>query len=359
MAEKVILKKSEKKNLHVILLLILTIFSLNIIISNASSSSVPDAYLITGVPMHQQINALMCGPGVLEMIFDFWGADIDQQAISNVARSSSVGTYTWDMVRTGHFSYLSAASGSFFPDQVLENGFPERQIGYASFSYSNDTMWWPQLKALIASNIPVVLLMKWAPDDPTGHYRVIVGYDETKNVVYFMDPWGRSLKHMINPDGTVTWNMTEFADAWNYSEYGTPHPYWGAVMIPWSINLSTNGGTSAGSTLNVTANITYPCPQPFDCTTYPASDSNANIILPSGMHLENGQSEISIGNLLAGESVNVTWNVHLDANEEDSWIQVNGNGFVLGSVAEFNVNNGIYPAYKYKDNIGGEGQIKI
>lgn len=360
MTENVRHKKIEKRNLHVIFLLILIFFSLNLIIGNSSSaSSPPDAYLIEGVPMHQQITGVMCGPGALEMIFDFWGADLNQKAIADVARTSKDGTYTWDMVRTGHFSYLSTAMGTYFPNQVRETGFPKRPTGYASFNYSNDTIWWPELKALIASNIPVVLLMKWAPDDSTGHYRVIVGYDETKEVVYFMDPWGRSLKHITNPDGTVTWNMTDFVDAWNYSEYGTPHPYWGAIMIPWSVNLSTNGITSAGSKLNVTANITYPCPHPFDCTAYPASDSNAAIMLPSGMHLQNGQSQVTIGELQAGESVNVMWNVQLDANGAGSWIKVNGSGFVSGAVPEFKVKKVVYLAYNYKDNIGGEGRIKI
>jgi len=360
MTENVRHKKIEKRNLHVIFLLILIFFSLNLIIGNSSSaSSPPDAYLIEGVPMHQQITGVMCGPGALEMIFDFLGADLNQKAIADVARTSKDGTYTWDMVRTGHFSYLSTAMGTYFPNQVRETGFPKRPTGYASFNYSNDTIWWPELKALIASNIPVVLLMKWAPDDSTGHYRVIVGYDETKEVVYFMDPWGRSLKHITNPDGTVTWNMTDFVDAWNYSEYGTPHPYWGAIMIPWSVNLSTNGITSAGSKLNVTANITYPCPHPFDCTAYPASDSNAAIMLPSGMHLQNGQSQVTIGELQAGESVNVMWNVQLDANGAGSWIKVNGSGFVSGAVPEFKVKKVVYPAYNYKDNIGGEGRIKI
>ena len=130
-------------------------------------------------------------------------------------------------------------------------------------------------------------------------------------------------------------------------------------MMPWSVNLSTNGITSAGSRLIVTANITYPCPQPFDCTAYPASDSNAVIILPSGMHLQNDQSQITIGKLQAGESVNVTWNVKLDANGAGSWIKVKGSGFVSGDVPEFKVKKVVYPAYDYKDNIGGEAQIQI
>ena len=356
--------KSKKRNLPFIFLLILIFFYFSLTIGTAESSSFPpDAYLIEGVNMHQQITAFFCGPGALEMIFDFWGADIDQASIANVARTSSKGTFTWDMVRTGHFSHLSAARGSYSPDEAPMNGFSKRKLGYASFNYSSDTFWWPDLKALIASDIPVVLLMKWAPDDDTGHYRVIVGYDENKSdmndsFVYFMDPWGRSNKKITNEDGTITWNMTDFEKAWNYSEYRSPHPHWGAIMMPWSVVLKTEGMTSKGSQLKVTANITYHCPKPFDCGAYPASDTNAKIIIPSGMHLK-GLPQITIGSLRAGESANVTWNVKLDSDGAGSWIKVQAGGLISGEVPEIKEKGVSYPAYEYTDNIGGKAKIKI
>lgn len=187
-----------------------------------SASSLPEAYLISGISQHKQLNGLSCGPAALETMFDYRGEDIDQKAIADVARSSSSGTWTWDMVRTGHFSHLSKANGSFFPHDAPAAGFSQRPLGYASFSYSSEKFWLEELKGLIAADIPVLLLMKYAPNDDGGHYRTIVGYNETKKVVYFIDPWVRDQKRVTNPDGTVTWTMDDFKTAWNYSEYGTP-----------------------------------------------------------------------------------------------------------------------------------------
>jgi hypothetical protein len=76
----------DKMNLSVKLLLIFIIFNFSIPIYDvASASSLPDAYQIAGVPQHKQINALLCGPGALELLFDFWGADINPKAIASRA----------------------------------------------------------------------------------------------------------------------------------------------------------------------------------------------------------------------------------------------------------------------------------
>ncbi len=339
--------------------ILVIVCSINLTANASAASSLPGAYNITGVIQHRQINGLSCGPAALEIMFDYWGADINQKSIADVSRSSSIGTYTWDMERTGQFSHLSAGQGRFFPHDVPTTGFPERPLGYASFSFSSNTFWWPDLKGLIASNIPVILLMKYSPSDDTGHYRVIVGYDENKDEVYFMDPWGRDQGRTTNPDGTVTWNMTDFKNAWNYNKYGTPHPYWGAIMMPWSVKVRTTGKTTANSTIRVTADIKYPCPQPFDCSSYPASNTSAEISLPSNMTVS-GSSTIDIGNLPAGKSAIVTWLVHANADSTGSAITVSAGGLVSGAVPQV-YRNGYqvsYTAYNYTDEIGGEASIK-
>lgn len=359
MTEKPANKKKHINDFDIIFLLISIYLAFSFNINSVSASTLPDAYLIQGIDLHQQRTEFLCGPGAIDMVFDFWGANINQKAIADVARTSPDGTYTWDMVRTGHFSSLSAAEGSQFSDHVPTKGFKKRSRGYAAFNYSSDKIWWKELKALIASDIPVILLMKWSPDDYEGHYRVIVGYDEKKNVVYFMDPWGRELKKIANPDGTVTWNKSDFKKAWNYSEYGTPHPYWGAIMLPWSVNLYADDNRNSGSIINITARITYPCPEPFNCNDFPASNTIASIKLPSGLHIEKGKSKKKIGDLKAGESVNVTWKVHLNSNGTGSWIKVSTGGIVSGSVPAFKSSGGLYHAYNYKDNIGGKARLKI
>jgi len=323
--------------------------------------ALPRAHTITGVHQHKQLNGLDCGPASVEIVFDYWGIDIDQKAIADVARTSSIGTWTWDIVRTGHFSYMSTAQGRFFPHDAPTAGFPERPVGYASFSYSSNGFWWADLKGLIASDIPVILLMKYAPDDSKGHYRVIVGYDENKGVVYFMDPWDRGMGKLTNPDGTLTWTMADFESAWNYAEYGTIKPYWGAVIMPWSISLHTTRKTSPGSVISVTAVITYPCPKPFDCSAYPAYNAYAEISLPPGMKLLGGSTIINIGGLSAGKSCTVSWNVKLEKDGTGSSITISAGGTVSDSVPEANwKGNGVYyPPYGYTDGIGGVMTITL
>jgi hypothetical protein len=349
-----------KKRVNVLSVLVLIILCFSIV--GCAASPLPSAHNITGVTQHKQINGLSCGPAALEIMFNFWGADINQKSIADVARSSSIGTYTWDMVRTGHFSHLSAAHGRFFPHDAPTAGFPERRLGYASFNYSSDTFWWSELKALIAADIPVILLMKYAPSDDTGHYRVIVGYDEDKSEVYFMDPWERDQGRVTNPDGTVTWNMTDFKTAWNYyDKSGITHPYWGAVMMPWSVNLRTSGKATADSMIKVTADIKYPCPQPFDCSSYPASNTSAEIHLPPNMNLSGSSSSftIDIGNLAAGKSTTVSWVLRVNADASGSAINVSARGQVSGAVPQvyWNGNHFSYPAYNYTDEIGVEASI--
>ncbi|MCC6326193.1 MAG: C39 family peptidase [Candidatus Brocadia sp.] len=367
-----------KNRLTVLLLVLMVSHVCTLVVRANETTGLPKAYLIAGVPHHKQITGLSCGPASLEILYDFWGEDIDQRAITDVTRTSSIGTYTWDMMRAGYFSHLSRAQGRFFPSYAPKAGYPERPLGYVSFSHASDNLWWTDLKGLIARNIPVVLLMKYAPDDATGHYRIIVGYDEENGVVYFVDPWGRDLNKMTNPDGTITWSMTDFKDAWNYIGYGTDRPYWGAVIMPWRVTIHTTGEIAPGSILEVTAEITYPCLQPFDCSAYSAFNVSAEIILPPEISLWQGASRIDIGSFQAGEKVTVTWLVKLDEGGPDSSITVKATGFVSGAVPEAprmgektkphsnkgeggdkKNNRNCYPAYDYTDEIGVEEHLEL
>ncbi len=165
---------------------------------------------------------------------------------------------------------------------------------------------------------------------------------------------------VTNPDGTVTWTMTDFKNAWNYDRHGTPHLYWEAVMMPWSINLRTSSKPTAGSTVNVIADIKYPCPQPFDCSSYPASNTISEIHLPPGMNVS-GSPRINIANLAAGRTTTVSWNVKVDSDAAGSIITVSAGGKVSGAVPQvyWNGNQVSYPAYDYTDEIGGEAGIRL
>lgn len=323
---------------------------------SAAETALPTAYMISDVPWHKQITGISCGAGSLEIVFDYWGPDIDQKEIADVARTSSSGTWPADIVRTGHFSHLSAAMGSFYPSMVPEAGFTARAIGYAAFSHAGHTFWLDDLKALVAADLPVIVLMAYAPDGDVGHYRVVVGYDDDQQLIYFSDTWGRDIMKPSGFTGVIAWSYANFESAWNYTDY-SELPFFGAVILPWQVALRYTGSATAGSTITVEADITYPCPYPMDKTEFPARSVMATIDLPEGMHLTNPASVIEIQDMAAGETVTVTWTVACDEAASGKSITVSASGIVDGWVpdAAWAGNTRYYPAYNYTDEIGGQG----
>ncbi len=349
------------KSVISIVLVVLMAGAFSPVATAGGRESIPTSHMIANIPFHQQMNGLSCGAGSLEMVFDYWGPDIDQKEIMNVARTSSDGTWTPDIVRTGQFSSLSSAMGNYFPNVGPYGGFVERGLGYAAFGFSSDRFWLPELKTLIAHDIPVIVLMNYAPTGGGGHYRVVMGYDDVRSLIYFIDTWGRDTLHLNNWTGILPWTYADFQSGWNYAEYGTAHPYYGVVVMPWSVDIAVKGKTTVGSTFTVTATTTYPCPKPFDSTQFPASDAFASISLPSGMTLVGSSAQASLGTLVAGASSSVTWAVHVDANSHGSAITVTAGGLVSGHVPDAWATGQVnyYPAYDYTDMIGGEGSVVV
>ena len=312
-------------------------------------------HMIT-VPWHQQLNALSCGAASLEIVLDYWGPDISQKEIMNVARTSSMGTYTFDVERAGQFSYLSSAQGRYFPNEGPEGGFVDRAIGFAAFSRSSSTSWLKELKTLIDRNIPVIVLMSYAPSGGGGHYRVVIGYDDNLQLVYFSDPWGRDTNHITGWTGVISWSYSDFQTGWNYAEYGTANPYFGVAIMPWSVAVSIAGSATKDSTITVTANIQYLCPEPFDTAQYPAKNAVAHITLPAGTTLSSSET-ISLGDLDAGGNTKATWTVRCDKNVVGETVTVNAYGLISGQVPEAHWNGMAvyYPSNQYNDAIGGQG----
>ena len=343
----------------------LTLICLTLLFSSfalAAGNIRPPSHMISGVKQYSEITGLMCGPGALESVLDYYGPDISQRAMSNVARTSSIGTYVQDIVRTGHFSKLSAAQGRFYPNAIPKAGFAERPLGYAAFGHAQDTPWLEELKNLVAQDIPVIMLMLFSPDpDSGGHYRVLVGYDDTLGEAYFIDPWGRDLKHVTNADGTITWTYRDVVTAWNYPQYGSPLPYFAAAIMPWKVDITIEGAIEVGNQVTVTANTHYPCPRPFNCSSYPAAASSLILDLPPSMRLITRNSDIAIGNLPAGGSATASWRVAIDAQPNGQALAVTGSGTVSGWMPEAHWagDKVYYPAYVYDDRIGGRAELKF
>jgi hypothetical protein len=319
-------------------------------------TALPVSHMID-VPWHQQMNGLFCGEGVLEGVYDYWGPDIDQKQIANVARSSSAGTWSFDMVRAGHFSNQSAAQGRFFPGDVPMAGYLQRPIGYASFPYSSDQFWIDELKTLLAADIPVILLMTYEPDGGGGHYRTAIGYDDRTSTLYFSDPWGRDQNHQTNWTGITAWAYDEVQSGWNYIAEGEEKPYFAVIMMPWHVDLKISGQTKPESTMTVSADVTYPAPDPIDRSLFPAEDAVAVITLPEGMRLVSGSSTVSLGEMQAGTTKRARWKVMADSPVTGKTITVTAYGTVSGHVPEarWTGEQKFYPPYDYTDIIGGEG----
>ena len=320
----------------------------------------PAAHMISDLPWHKQITGISCGAGSLEIVFDYWGPDINQKEIADVARTSSSGTWPADILRTGHFSHLSSAMGSFYPSMVPEAGFTARAIGYAAFSHSGNTSWLDDLKALIARDMPVIVLMGYTPDGDVGHYRVVLGYDDTRELIYFSDTWGRDIMKPSNFTGVISWSYADFEKGWSYTDY-SDLPYFGAVILPWHVALSRKGKAAPGSTITIVARITYPCPAPMDGSLFPARSAMATIDLPDGMTLVDASSAIEIGDMAAGATRTVSWKVRCLGDIEGQAATVTASGIIDGSVpdASWAGNTNYYPAYAYTDEIGGAGSLQF
>jgi len=284
------------------------------------------------VPYHRQIKYYYCGPASLEMLFDFYGLDIPQLEIADVARTSAAGTYTPDMVRAAHFSNLSTSVGREMPGNVT--GYTARELGYAAFEHSGFTF--DELKSLIAAGYPIVVCTTW-------HYRVVAGYNSTH--VTFQDSY---YGEMLN----MTWEA--FDRDWDYSNH------WGLFVSPWNIDVSIPQNVSPGSVFNITATITYPDPPPFPSDQYPALMANTTITLPEGLSLvssETAKKTIGTGELAAGASANVKWTVRADSLGFYT-ISVEAEGKVAGFAPSL-PSYPPYPEYSYEDRIGGFAESNI
>lgn len=336
---------------------VLIAFLLTTTLASAHATGVQ---IIEGVPWYQQDNAWMCGPGSLQMVFDYHGPCIDQSEIGLAAGTNShYGTGLSGMVRAGHFSDISTVEE---PGCTI-TGYTNRGLGYAAFSYSSETFWLEELKALINQNYPIIVLCNFgyytAGNSETipasalvGHYRVVVGYDDVNQEVLILDPWSRDYKQTCDFQG-VTKDTPGYDDdfeclrfSYDYFQllwsYNYTRPYRACFVAPWSVEIDAPPSVSPSSQFRVTAIVEYPCPQPFDNTLYPASDVKVTISLPKGFTLASETATKEVGTLGAGSTVRVSWKVILSEYAGEYSFSVEAEGIVTGTT--------------YMDRIGGSGE---
>jgi len=340
----------------------------------SASDSPPDAYLITDVPLYQQIQAVGCGAASMQMILDYWGPFINQKSVYDAARTFH-GTSLPDMARAAQFSSLSFSAGDRFP-AADGWGYPGRPLGYAGFYYAQATPWLDGLKAVVAQGYPVAVLTDWLPGVYGPHYRVIVGYDDTRGVIILNDPWARDLKGDMDYQGSTNQNAAydrqgEFAGwEWTYSDFlavwklsterwGVPGSNYGAVLVaPWKVSVSVPATVAPGKKFSLSVTATYPCVTPFATggfPTFPASDATVELTLPAGFSADRGTTTVSLGTMTAGQTKSVTVAVVAGSKAGRFTIGMTAGGLVSGSLGVWRD----YPAYSYTDRIGGEGTVVV
>ena len=106
-----------------------------------------------------------CGPATLAMHLSYFGSTLDQETIRKALRPNG------DDKNTGPEELARYAQEQGLQARVLVNGSPQR------------------LRLLLSNGIPV-LIESWIvpkPNDGLGHYRVLVGYDDARQVWFAYD----------------------------------------------------------------------------------------------------------------------------------------------------------------------------
>lgn len=340
-----------------------------------AEDSLPSSCLIDDVPLYQQIDAKGCGAVSLQMVFEHYGPFIDQREIYDAARSG--GTTLPDMARAAQFSSYSTAAGDRFPGFQV-TGYTGRAVGYAGFYYASTEPWLDELKAIVAQGYPVIVLVKWLPDyDGGDHYRVVIGYDDDEGVLLMRDGWVREFKDDQEYEGSTSqlasdnakdteyapFKMTyeDFMVTWSElstTRWGVPDKFYGAVLVtPWEVELSMPSRVHVGEEFEVSAVARYPCLHPFGTGDFPrflAEDVEMAIGLGDGLELVGCSASVPMENLEAGGEMEFSWTV-VATGTGDWSVDVSASGFVSGSLGVWKD----YPAYDYKDLIGGSGASEV
>ncbi|MFW9934431.1 MAG: C39 family peptidase [Candidatus Thorarchaeota archaeon] len=290
------------------------------------------------VPYYQQLTSVWCGPAALEMLFDYYGPNIAQSEIALAAATDSLGTYTSDMIRAAHYSYLSDTT------DIPPDGFGMRQFGFPAYwhqwsgSYESISS---SVKTLLLNDIPLLVLTYYDTSHSAGHYRVLKGYNDTSNNFILHDPWYSGIYQ--GPNETIDQTLL-INNLWlQYSR-------WGMIIQPWTLDITSDTSPILpNQNFTITADITCPCPDPFSRSQYPISAPTANLTLPANFTIVSGPSP-SLD--LSSETSSIHWTCQAPSLfvNESCEIAIE----IYGSVSGVGVNAGAYT-----DMIGVNGTISI
>ncbi|KZN65008.1 C39 family peptidase [Pseudoalteromonas luteoviolacea] len=170
--------------------------------------------IILNVPLVSQGEKL-CGPATIEMLFKYWG--IKQYNQYDIAESI---LHQYEdapvFVESGILNNFPRNWTSYPGVKITYlEGFLERFGKVASISARNPYLngldekraqLFNHVKAYIANGIPVIVFQYWELPRSQSHYRVVVGFDEAKRLMYLNDAKGAK---------RVVQTYEEFLNLWN------------------------------------------------------------------------------------------------------------------------------------------------
>jgi hypothetical protein len=266
------------------------------------------------------------------MVFDFYGEDVPQWEIADAANViENEGTWGGEMVRAAHFSNLSVSIGNELPWNIT--GYSTRTLGYAAFWKLDLTL--DELKTLVADGYPIIVAMLYSLQYPSGHYRVVVGYNETHITLH--DPWMWATPYE-GPNVNMTYS--EFLNLW-WNE--------GIFVSPWTVDILMPESVEENHVFSVEAVVTYTCPEQFLTTEYAAYSVNASITLSDGVSLVSYEKTVksSPNVMYPAQTACMRWFLVADHVGNYS-ISIEGDGEISST----------YP-YAYSDRIGGSNSSTV
>ena len=136
---------------------------LSLLLLNAlANADLPKECRIAKVARIQQLQNY-CGPAALACVMEYFGSNVTQEDIGKVV-----------------YDPLNGATNG--ADMLLF----ARDKGFAAYSWNADSA---SLKKVLADGIPVIVLQQNSMSDISGHYRVIVGYDDATSKYFVVDPY--------------------------------------------------------------------------------------------------------------------------------------------------------------------------
>ena len=147
--------------------------------------------LLTGL-RHEWQTWNNCGPATIAMNLSYFGSTIDQAQAGAVLRLSA------DDKNVSPYELVAYAQQQGYVSQRLVNG-------------STDLA-----RTLLSNGIPV-LVETWhedAPDDGMGHYRLLVGYDDTAQTWTVYDSYDRTNLNSAEPYGGLRFSFGEMDNLW-------------------------------------------------------------------------------------------------------------------------------------------------